>query len=212
MDANFTFFVIAVSLLVSGCAATQPKKVFAEMAPIEQSPEVFAGISDQPGQVDAKISLRAPGLKGSATGIVRHAQGGQYLIELYGRGELFLKVYFTGKQTILWPATGMPEFFNNDNIPTLRTSVHSLLPSWRLDDVLPVPRTQIDTSAKVVWKKSPANECAQKIDRTGFDTIYKAYIKPADDPCFPYRVVSFGNEAGTSRLTWSLRPHRQSSY
>ncbi len=212
MAANLLLLLIAVSLFVGGCSATLPIVQFAEMAPIERSPAVFESITDQPGQVDAKISLRAPGLKGSAKGIVRHAQGGQYLIELYGRGELFLKVYFTGKQTVLWPATGMPAFFDNNKIPTLKTSVHQLLPDWRLDDLLPVPCIQIDTSAETEWMSNSIDECAQKIDRAGFETVYKVYTKQANEPCFPYRVVSLGDEAGTSRLTWSLSPYSKSSH
>ena len=212
MGAKLSLLLIAVSLFLGGCSATLPVAQFSKMIPTERPPDVFESIAEQPGQVDAKISLRAPGLKGSAKGIVRHAQGDQYLIELYGRGELFLKVYFTGKQTVLWPATGMPAFFDNENIPTLKTSVHRLLPDWRLDDVLPVPRTQIDTGAETEWMANSLDECAQKIDRAGFEMVYKVYTKQADDPCFPYRVVSLGDEAGTSRLTWSLSPYRKSSH
>jgi len=185
---------------------------FAEMTPLQDAPKSFEGIADVPGQVQAKISLRAPGLKGTAKGIVRHAQGDQYLIELYGRGELFLKVYFTEKQTILWPATGMPEFFSNDSIPTLKQSVHWLLPNWRLDDVLPVPLKSAEKNAEFVWKVGKGGDCSQQIARAGFETIYKSYANQSEDRSFPYRVVSLGNESGTSRLTWSLRPHRQSSH
>lgn len=212
MGAKLSLLLIAVLLSSYGCSATLPVAQFSKMTPMERSPGVFKSITNRPGQVDAKISLRAPGLKGSAKGVVRHAQGDQYLIELYGRGELFLKVYFTGKQTILWPASGMPEFFDNNEIPTLKTSVHQLLPDWRLDDVLPVPHAQIDTYAITEWMANSHDECAQKIEREGFETVYKVYTKQADDPCFPYRVVSLGDATGTSRLTWSLSPSRKNSH
>ncbi len=212
MVANFWLLLSALSLFVGGCAATSPMKLYSEMHPVEQPPEVFSNITDQPGQVNARISLRAPGLKGRANGIIRHAQGEQYLIELYARGDLFLKIYFTDKQTVLWPTTGVPEFFDNEETPSLSATVSQLLPNWRLDDVLPIHRTQFEHDAIVSWKANSTDEFAQRIYRTGFDTIYKTFSKRVDNASFPFQKVSMGNETGTSVLTWSLRPYQRNSH
>lgn len=188
-----------------GCSAIQPMIRFQEGEPLNERPAVFNRLFDQPAQVDAKIKLKAPGLIGIANGIVRHANNEQYMIELYGRDELFLKVYFTGTQTILWPASGMPKFFASDSTPTLKQSVHQLLPDWRLDDVLPVPiSNRVDLSG-TQWVSDRGTCFTERTQRQNYDTLYKSYKKPSGDSTFPFQLVTLSTESGDSRLTWLLK-------
>jgi len=185
-----------------GCAARSPVERFREYRPLTEIPERLKETGKSPEKVRAKISLRAPGLRGTASGIIRHARDGQYLVELYGRGELFLRVYFTDTQTVLWPAVGMPEFFAPDETPTLRQSVHELLPAWRLDDVLPVVMSE--HSAMVSRWSADRNKILQVIERNGYDPLWKAYSRVSADTEFPFRKVALYSESGRSRLTWIL--------
>lgn len=191
------------AVLFYGCAATSALSRFEASERISQVPVKFADVSERPAQVDAIISLRAPGLRGRAEGIVRHANGGQYLIELYGREQLFLKVYFTSTQTVLWPTTGMPEFFGQDEMPMLNAAVHSRLPKWRLDDVLPVPfgRGDADDSDWRMGVHGPI----ERIEHADCTPLIKQYLRESDDRQFPYRKVVLSNESGSSKLVWSLR-------
>ncbi len=194
-----------LALFLIGCAAQQPLVRFESLPALQGRPRTFDQLADEPGQVQAKISLRAPGLRGAATGIVRHAKGGQYLIELYGRGELFLKVYFTGTQTVLWPATGMPTVFAADSTPSLQESVHLRLPNWRLDDLLPVSHVTADKDASIEWAGYDDRAVCECIKRDHFDPLYKSYSKPTDNRVFPFGKVVLQTATGSSRLTWSLR-------
>ncbi|MBK6766868.1 MAG: hypothetical protein IPG71_11325 [bacterium] len=200
------YLILCAAIVLQGCTATSPLARFEECARLSVMPEKFESVQNSTAQVDAAISLKAPGLRGKAEGIVRHANGGQYLIELYGRGELFLKVYFTATQTVLWPAAGMPAFFEPDSTPTLNFAVHSRLPKWRLDDVLPVPmaRDSVTASDWRIARRGPV----QRIDRDGCVPLIKQYLREGNDPQFPYRKVVLSTETGSSSLVWSLRDAR----
>lgn len=206
MRLNSVVALLCAAVL-SGCAGSSALSTFEVGARLSRPPEQFEHVQDEAAEVEAVISLKAPGLRGKAEGIVRHARDGQYLVELYGRGQLFLKVYFTSTQTILWPAAGMPEFFEPDATPMLNAAVHSRLPRWRLDDVLPVPFSggAVDSSDWRLTERGPM----QRIERAECAPLMKEYLRESKDRQFPYRKVVLTNDSGSSRLVWSLREARQ---
>ncbi len=201
-----SLILLLVSALCGiGCATTRPLAKFEALSPLQNRPEVFSKLQDTVRTIEATIKLKAPGLRGKATGIVRHASGGEYLVELYGRGKLFLKVYFTPAQTILWPAAGMPEIYGLDEIPTLNIAVHSRLPKWHLDDVLPVPYTRksVDDS---IWAAggSDNRQFMQHIIREDCVPIVKEFHELSGNLQFPYKKVVLATETGSAKLVWSL--------
>ncbi|MCB1061087.1 MAG: hypothetical protein KDB65_12740 [Calditrichaeota bacterium] len=198
--------LLSSCLALLGCAATSPAVRFEKLRAVDSRPVAFNDIGNESSQVNAKIGLKVPGLRGSASGILRHAKEGQYLIELYGRNELFLKVYFTRQQTILWPAVGAPSFFAPDSTPTLRECVHSLLPDWRLDDVLPIPLVPDDNQLNVEWRANSKEQPSERLSRTDQETIYKTFKSASGNAAFPYFKVVLQGEKGDSRLTWTLKP------
>ncbi len=181
---------------------------FEQMSSASTPPAIFSELLAEPSQVAATIRLKAPGLRGTARGIVRHAGGGNYLVELYGRNELFLKVYFTSTQTVLWPSLGMPRFFSPDETPTLNSTVHSRLPRWRLDDVLPVPlisQHSDSLSGEYEWATDSKNRVMARISRPGCSPLLKLYEKKSGRIAFPHKVVTLSNESGSSKVIWSLK-------
>ncbi len=196
------FGVLIVGLLCCGCSVRRPLERFRDFRPLDGVPAEFANLNAAPAQATARISLRAPGLRGTADGIIRHARDGQYLIELYGRGELFLKVYFTRTQTVLWPAVGSPEFFTPEESPTLKETVHVLLPAWRLDDVMPI---RLSKSAGSWSTNRTGDGPLEVVQRSQFDPLWKQYRRGTGRNDFPYRKVTLYSESGKSRLTWSLQ-------
>lgn len=183
-----------------------PLARFETFAPVQKQPAEFSNLQDTAGVVEATIKLKAPGLRGKASGIVRLASGGQYLVELYGRGQLFLKVYFTPTQTILWPAAGMPVIYGLEETPTLDFAVHSRLPKWRLDDVLPVPYIRSD-ELEILWVADAhdSTRYMQRIVRDDCIPLIKGYDKRSGNPQFPYQKVVLATESGSAKLVWSLR-------
>lgn len=204
--------LFVAALFLFGCASKQPFVRFSELRTLTSAPEEFDELQGESGVANAKISLRAPGLRGSASGTIRHAQANQYMVELYGRGELFMKVYYTGVQTVVWPVSGSPQIFTNDSAPTLRTAVNSLLPDWRLDDVLPVPISRESDADVSSWAEIRDDEYQQRIVRDGHDVIYKSYQRRSDDSTFPFRRVTLQSETGESRMTWSIEPGDRSTH
>lgn len=208
---NSRIHLLLLCFALAGCTATRPAARFKEMRELPARPVEFDKVQAQPSQMDAKISIKVPGLHGTASGILRHAKADQYLIELFGREELFLKVYFTGTQTVLWPAIGAPKFFSPDSTPTLRESVHSLLPDWRLDDVLPIPVGSSASNRVTDWRIDKQGQPTERINRPAHEMIYKTYKTASGDQAFPYRKVVLQGENGGTRLTWTLKPNSRQS-
>lgn len=201
--------LLSCLIFVAACAVRSPLARFEQMKSASTRPAIFSELLMEPSQAAATIRLKAPGLRGKARGIVRHAGGGNYLVELYGRNELFLKVYFTSSQTVLWPSAGMPRFFSPNEIPTLNSTVHSRLPNWRLDDVLPVPLISQQSDSlfnEYEWATDSKNRVMARISRPGCSPLLKLYEKKSGRIAFPHKVVTLSNESGSSKVIWSLEP------
>jgi hypothetical protein len=198
--------LLLLCIFCVGCAASRPSSRFESLIPLSSQPEIFDSIQNVPSQMEAKIGIRVPGLRGTARGILRHAKADQYLIELFGREDLFLKVYITSTQTIVWPAIGAPKFYTAEETPTLSESVHSSLPAWRLDDVLPIPRRSSQEQQYSEWRTDSKARPTERLSRAGSESIYKFYSSASNDPAFPFGKVVLRGENGGTRLTWTLKP------
>ncbi len=209
MASSRLILLLAIAALCFGCASTRPFARFQKATPLIDAPSEFKLLQASRGQVNATISMRAPGLRGSASGVVRHAKADQYLVELYGRGELFMKVYFTGEQTVVWPLIGSPQIFARSSTPTLRSAVHRMLPDWRLDDVLPIPYSIANSSATSEWAAYGGKSFQQRIERDDHDVLYKTYKGRRPDSTFPFHTVTLQTESGNCRMKWRLKPDNQ---
>lgn len=199
-----SLLVFCLLSLCLGCVSRQPAMRFDSFRRLEKAPAVLEREYNEDGLANARVSFRAPGLRGAASGIVRVASGNKYLIEVYGRGELFLKIYFTDTQTILWPTAGAPQLFPRNNSPALNEVVNELLPAWKLDDLLPFP-VPVQFPDSTIWAGGDNSHYIERINRVGFDVLYKEYEQPLNGETFPFRRVRLHNETGKSRLIWSLR-------
>ncbi|MCB9357123.1 MAG: hypothetical protein H6506_04990 [Calditrichaeota bacterium] len=195
-----------VAIASVSCSHVSPLARFSALEELNSIPFCVDSLVAEPDQVEAAINLRAPGLKGRADGIIRHAGNGKYLVELYGRNELFLKVYFLDRQTLIWPAAGMPKVFAREDAPTLDAVVHSRLPKWRLEDVLPVPVSGTNAGEESWRSSGSTSDATERILREKCDPLFKRFKRSGGTPGFPYRTVELCSEAGYSKVVWKLRP------
>lgn len=203
-SANRIAVLFCLLTLCQGCASTLPELKFQKADQRSTRPEEFEWPIGKTSLAKVKVSLDSPEMRGSAKGTIRATRNGHVLLEVLGRNDVFLKVYFTDKQVIVWPEAGQPQSNMITDIPSINDVMNQSMPNWRIDDILPISM-ELNDEGERSWALGGDSRYLERIRRQGFDDIYKEYSKPERDSICPFRKVVLRDSSGKFRMTWTIK-------